>query len=109
MERWLFPSLEGRWTDNNGYIWAFRIAREPTESFGVAGRFPIAFAMKDSTGKVYEGKYFTESCDSETGANSLHITFQDGINVPKYTLVSYDGMTLELEGEDGSSLVLTRS
>ena len=109
VERWLFPSLEGRWTDNNGYIWAFRIAREPTESFGVAGRFPITFAMKDSTGKVYEGKYFTESCDSETGANSLHITFQDGINVPKYTLVSYDGMTLELEGEDGSSLVLTRS
>ncbi len=106
--RWLFPCMEGRWTDSNGYVWAFRIARESVESFGVAGNFDVAFAMKDSSGQIYEGKAITEGFDSESGMNTLRISFQEGITVPEYTLAGYDGMTLELEGEDGSSLVLTR-
>lgn len=106
--RWLFPCMEGRWTDSNGYVWAFRIARESVESFGVAGNFDVVFAMKDSSGQIYEGKAITENYDSESGMNTLRISFQEGITVPEYTLAGYDGMTLELEGEDGSSLVLTR-
>lgn len=104
MNSWFFPSLEGRWTDNNSYIWAFRISRELEGS-----SFSVVFAMKDATGQVHEGNRFMESYDFSTGTDGLHITFQDGITVPEYTIISYDGMTLELEGDDGSSLVLTRS
>lgn len=107
LECWFFPGLEGRWTDNNGFVWAFRIARgsvaEPAEEFR------LAFAMKDSSGQVHEGKEIFGSYENATGTFTIRIRFQDGITIPGYTLVSYDGMTLELEGNDGSRLVLTRS
>lgn len=105
---WFFPSLEGRWTDNNGYIWAFSTIGKTEEAVGSHG-FEVAFAMKDTSGQVYRGEKIYAMWSKGKEALSISISFQDEITVPEYALASYDGMTLELEGEDGSKLVLTRS
>lgn len=108
LNNWFFPSLEGRWTDGNGFVWAFMVARDSSEKLS-AGAFEIAFAMKDASGQVHEGKEISVVQNYAEGTFSVKIVFQDGITVPEYTLVSYDGLTLELEGADGSRLTLKRS
>lgn len=95
----ILPALAGKWKDNLGNIWEFSQKDED-----------LAFKMTDTDGNTYPGvEYRHESADKEKVNFFEHIRFTfDSYKTDFYSVLSFDGVKLEMMDQGGNSFVLTK-
>lgn len=102
-DKYFLPSLEGRWEDTLGNVWAFQLNKKEADS-----GFIVTFAMKDTEGTVHIGTRISKNYDTDDCVETIQFRFEDNLAIPEYTITDYDGDTLSLVDEKGNELILTR-
>ncbi len=99
---WFEYSMEGVWKDTSENLWDFRL--EPDRS-----SYDLVVSMTDTDGQFYENGDMTNFTRNDT-QEYVRFSFSGNnhFNSPDYKIISFDGIKLSLEDENGEPFELVR-